>query len=271
MVSQFTEQQRRMLDLILRLSWGCGHHSAFIPKQKDFEIVGIGEGHIKAHLDWLIQAKVILRNGNYYSFNKDFDQWRVSRAFKYNPEQLSNLIHLNIETEDEKLTENGSPKLTENGSLEKDNLRKTEEKTSVKGKFVTSESASPKESIKESNIYINNTKEIYKEIFNFWNSKKIVVHDRLTDKRETAIRAVLRDHSKDQVLTAISNYEIILRDETYFFKHEWTLEDFLRRGLEKFLDLDRAKRNYKRDKKSMDLLNNSEEDDHIEGLTNVKL
>ncbi len=74
MVSLFTEQQRRILDLILRLSWGCGKKVAIIPRQVDFEIVGIHPGHIRAHLDWLIGAKVIFRNDNEYGFNKDFDQ-----------------------------------------------------------------------------------------------------------------------------------------------------------------------------------------------------
>jgi DnaD/phage-associated family protein len=160
MVSQFTEQQRRILDLILRLSWGCAKHSAYIPKQRDFEVVGISEGHIKAHLDWLVSAKVILRDGNYYSFNKDFDQWRVSRALKFSQEKLTELVSLNLNRPDEDLrkTEVPKEKLTEKVS---ENLRKREESTYGKGKFSTSELALPKESIKESinnnnNNYIDN-------------------------------------------------------------------------------------------------------------------
>jgi DNA invertase Pin-like site-specific DNA recombinase len=54
MVGCFTEQQRRILDLILRLSWGCDKTTAYI--QRDFEVVGVREGHVKTHLDWLCHA-----------------------------------------------------------------------------------------------------------------------------------------------------------------------------------------------------------------------
>ncbi len=76
MVSQFTEQQRRMLDLIYRLSVACGRNTAYIPRQKDFELVGVHEVHVKAHLAVLIRDKVIYREGCYYAFNLNFDDWR---------------------------------------------------------------------------------------------------------------------------------------------------------------------------------------------------
>lgn len=146
MVSHFSEQQRRILDLILRLSWGCGNKVAHIPRQKDFEIVGVREGHVRAHLDWLEEAKVIIRQESYYQFNKDFDQWRVSRATGYTKEKLTEIVRLNLN--------HNKPELTEKISR---NLRNTEETTYGKGKHSTPELASPKESIKESikkDIYI---------------------------------------------------------------------------------------------------------------------
>ena len=120
MCSNFTEQQRRVLDLILRLSWGCGKKCAEIPHQKDFEIVGVRESHVKRHIDWLIEARVINRDTNRYSFNKDFDQWRVSRALGYTPDRLTELVSLNLnhlrnmEVETSVKRKNG---LTENVSL----------------------------------------------------------------------------------------------------------------------------------------------------------
>jgi len=96
MCSNFTEQQRRVLDLILRLSWGCGKKCAEIPYQKDFGLVGVRESHVKRHIDWLIEARVINREANTYSFNKDFDQWRVSRALGYSPDRLTELVSLNL-------------------------------------------------------------------------------------------------------------------------------------------------------------------------------
>jgi len=96
MVSDFTEQQRRILDLILRLSLGCGKNYAYIPTQSTFEVVGVGRGHVKKHLDWLQEAVVIFREGNIYRINLDFTQWRVSRALAYSPKKMSSLVHINI-------------------------------------------------------------------------------------------------------------------------------------------------------------------------------
>ena len=96
MVSDFTKRQLSILLFILRLSWGCGKKEAIIPLQNDFEIVGVGKGHIKNELDWLIEAKVIARNENRYSFNKDYDQWRVSRAREYTRDKVTKMVTLNL-------------------------------------------------------------------------------------------------------------------------------------------------------------------------------
>lgn len=96
MVSGFSKRQLSILLFILRLSWGCGKKEANIPRQSDFEIVGVGSGHIKMDLDWLMEAKVIYRNGNFYGFIKDYDQWRVSRAKGYRQEKVTEMVRLNL-------------------------------------------------------------------------------------------------------------------------------------------------------------------------------
>jgi hypothetical protein len=144
MVSLFSEQELRVLFFILRLSWGCNKRSAYIPKQRDFEIIGIGEGHIKARLDWLISSKVIFRDGCYYAFNKNFDDWRVSRARGYRPEMLTELVSSNLSTPDKEFTQNVSH-----------NLPKGEDSTYAKGKSVEPDPASPKERLNKY-IYKNN-------------------------------------------------------------------------------------------------------------------
>ena len=60
--------------------------------------VGVGEGHIKSLLNNLLRDNVIIRDGCYYEFNKDFDRWRVSRADGYKPEILTELVSLNLNT-----------------------------------------------------------------------------------------------------------------------------------------------------------------------------
>jgi len=95
--SDFSKRQLYILLFILRLSWGCGKKYALIPKQKDFEIAGIGAGKIKPELDVLVRDKVLNIEDDKYSFNKDFDQWRISRARGYSFEDMAGLISLNID------------------------------------------------------------------------------------------------------------------------------------------------------------------------------
>ncbi len=168
MVSVFTEREIRVLLLILRLSWGCGKQTAYIPLQKTFEVVGVGEGHIKRILDYLQTSHVIYREGLYYEFNKDFDQWRVSRSKSYERTKLTDLVSLNIKTPDVVLTHSVTEKV---GSL-------LTEKVSTpyrKGKFGERENSplspphplSPpvKESLKKVDNYIvNNNGEVVLEL-----------------------------------------------------------------------------------------------------------
>lgn len=93
---QFTDPQRRVLELIQRLSWGCGQEWAHIPHQKDFEVVGIKKNHIKDQLDWLTDAKVIDREGEFYRVNPTFEQWRVSRVQGFRSDRMSKLVHQNL-------------------------------------------------------------------------------------------------------------------------------------------------------------------------------
>ena len=82
-------------------------------------------------------------------------------------------------------------------------------------------------------------------IFDFWNEQKIVVHRKLTDKTRTKIRAALKDYSLEELKSAIHNYAFILHGDEYWWTHVWTLRDFLMRGVEKFLDIEIAKVNYR--------------------------
>ena len=146
MTRDFTKRQRKILDLILRLSWGCGKKEARIPHQRDFSCVGVHEVDIKSELTWLEVSKVITRQESFYWFNKDFDLWEVSRVKPYQPEKLSELLSLNLNGENHELSE----------TLSK-NLVKHEVNTKQNTKFPTPNLASPKERLnkdKESNISI---------------------------------------------------------------------------------------------------------------------
>jgi hypothetical protein len=100
MMRDFSKRQRSILDLILRLSWGCGKKTAIIPLQKDFEMVGIDQTKVKTELSWLVNAKVISWNQDEkeFSFNKNYDEWHVSIVVGYDRKRFSELLNLNLIT-----------------------------------------------------------------------------------------------------------------------------------------------------------------------------
>lgn len=93
-------------------------------------------------------------------------------------------------------------------------------------------------------------KNVYKGILEHWNSKGIIRHKVLTEAWYKTINGKIdAGFTLEELCTAIDNYAYILRDKSYFWSYRWTLDEFLHRGLDKFLDIEVAKENYKnRDK-----------------------
>lgn len=99
--------------------------------------------------------------------------------------------------------------------------------------------------INDNKINDNKLNNIYIPVFNYWNSKKIIVHKCLTEQMKRAItRKVNEGYTLEDIKKTIDNYNLILKDDKYFFKYKWPLQDFLYRGFEKFSDLEIAKTNY---------------------------
>lgn len=96
-------------------------------------------------------------------------------------------------------------------------------------------------------IQSNISKVIY-NIYSFWNEQQIIVHKKLTPDTQRAIEALLKDYKEQDIMQSIKNYAEIQKGEQYYFNYAWTLKDFLKRGLIKFLDLEIAKHNYFRGK-----------------------
>lgn len=98
----------------------------------------------------------------------------------------------------------------------------------------------------------NNTKQyntILLQVFDHWNSQNIIIHKCLNGN-ESTIKTALKNHTLEEINLAISTYSEIIKDEKYFFKFKWTLKEFLKRGLEKFINPEVAKQNYLKDKNS---------------------
>jgi len=98
---------------------------------------------------------------------------------------------------------------------------------------------------KKKEILKENLKENISVVFDHWNSLRIVVHKTLRDRMRTAIKVALKSYSVEELLQAMTNYAEVLHGDDYFWEYRWTLDDFLRRGLEKFMDGEVARENYR--------------------------
>lgn len=83
---------------------------------------------------------------------------------------------------------------------------------------------------------LNTNKIIYTIFLNKWNENKIIIHNKITSKKEKAIKKALKDFTQEDILNAIQNYGTIINSNEYYFNYKWNLEDFLNRGIDKFVD-----------------------------------
>lgn len=75
-------------------------------------------------------------------------------------------------------------------------------------------------------------------IFNYWNSKNIIVHRELTNNIDKSIIKALKTYTEEEIKEYIDRYDKVLKDKSWFFDYKWTLEDFLNRkdGISSFTD-----------------------------------
>lgn len=241
----FTKRQKDILLFIWRLSYGCSKKTAIIPKLKHFSICGVGATNITSELKYLQIMKVIYwdRENMVFSFNKDYGIWQVTPVRGWDDDTFNELLHVNI-----------SSKTSQN-----DKLSKREVINSISENLLNQEVEEPeipcgskdegvsKDSIKDiNNIYIVSDE---KQIFDHWNSAKIVKHREMSKKMESSVRARLKDRTADEIKQAINNYSDIIKGEKYFFSYKWGLDDFMNpKNIDRFLDENEPKKNFLSDK-----------------------
>jgi hypothetical protein len=105
-------------------------------------------------------------------------------------------------------------------------------------------------------------------IYTLWNEQNIIEHKELTPAIKASIEKTLKDYSVEDIEQAIKNYAVILKSPDYYFNYKWTLQEFLTRNkgnnIERFLDIETAKANFKRDE------NNGNRHDKWTGLPGNK-
>lgn len=86
----------------------------------------------------------------------------------------------------------------------------------------------PKETLTDTDTDTNK-KNIYLEIYNTRNNKNITQHKKLNEEIKKSIEKILQDLSESEVIQAIENYATIYHSDKTYFKHRWTLSEFLSR------------------------------------------
>ena len=94
-----------------------------------------------------------------------------------------------------------------------------------------------------------NVKKVH-SLFDFWNSLKIIVHKNIKGKVgnrtfKGCLEQALKDNTEETIKEAMQNYKTILEGEEYFWKYRWTVGEFLIRGLDRFLTINKPFENFR--------------------------
>lgn len=81
-------------------------------------------------------------------------------------------------------------------------------------------------------------KEIYDSFLQEWNQQGMIKHKKITTARKKAIDKAIKnaDYTLIEIFKAFENYAKIIQSPDYFWNYKWTMEDFLNRGLNRFVD-----------------------------------
>lgn len=84
-----------------------------------------------------------------------------------------------------------------------------------------------------------------------WNTEGMIQHRKVTTGMKKAIDKVIKagDYTQEEIFTAFKNYATILKAPQYFWDYQWTMAEFLKRGLDRFVDEARPFANIKKDDK----------------------
>ena len=68
-----------------------------------------------------------------------------------------------------------------------------------------------------------------KLLFDYWNTKNIVVHKTLSEELNNSISKFLKKYKLAEFKIMVDRYKRVLDDKKYFFSYIWSLKDFLNR------------------------------------------
>jgi len=104
MSSDFTKRERRVIDVIIRFSYGCGKKYADLTKSEIALFSDLKLPHVSEALKSLISKKAIMEDEtspNRFWFNKHYKDWEVSSGINENPQfskRLKEVLKRNLTT-----------------------------------------------------------------------------------------------------------------------------------------------------------------------------
>jgi len=199
----------------------------------------------------------------------------ISAEIGYTPEQLSSILKTDIEIikrANKRMEELKMITVENSGIVVVNNYYKYQSEYTRQKAYrqaiqseVTSDSNKPglhrekrREEKRRVYKYIrDNYKSVYTKLLSHWNSLNLIKHKKIPDDRTYGhINGRLDDgYTQKEILQAMSNYAYIINGKKYFWSYKWTLGEFVKRGLDKFMDLEVAKKNY------ADKFRNEDDDD----------
>tara|TARA_Y100000310_G_C20665633_1_gene807324 strand:- start:621 stop:1427 length:807 start_codon:yes stop_codon:yes gene_type:complete len=203
--------QWQVLLFILRKTYGYGKRIDWITNSQIVDATGLVKSTISRALKVLEERRIIVRDKKCIGFQKDWEQW-LAVQLTPNKEKLA---------------------------IPKQKL--AIQSTKVSSPLVTQKK---KETIQKKYTYL----------FTLWNGLGIFRHKKLSRDMKLAIKSACRDYTETEIEQAISNYAHIVLSSDFYFSHRWTLSEFLSRrqgnNIERFLDLEVAKANFKKERSS---------------------
>lgn len=96
----FNKLHLEIINFILRLSYGCNKKWAKIAPKSLFRLYGVNISYVYQGLKFLERNKVIKIQGDFYSLNKNYDEWKIAYKNGVDFEKLANVVAENLHQND---------------------------------------------------------------------------------------------------------------------------------------------------------------------------